>query len=174
MNLTDLLPREQWAQLESELCGQTGLTVSVFNPYGIRITDFQKWTNRLCPVVKSIPRGQDFICAVAHQNVAAQAMQTRRPVLEACDAGLVKMVVPIFVKDHFLGVIGGCGALLDGEEVETFHLSRTTGLDEDEIEDLAEDIPPLLRERGESLLEAMAERIRTIVADYTGRRAAGT
>ena len=49
------------------------------------------------------------ICAPGNQNFMAQAEKTRKPVIAECDAGLVKIAVPIFNKDEFLGTAGGCG-----------------------------------------------------------------
>ena len=108
MNPMDILPVEKWIELEMEINKRSNLNASVFDANGIRITDFKKWANRLCPVVKANEKGQSYICAVAHQNAANLAEKTRDAAIIECDAGLVKVVVPIFVNDEFLGVAGGC------------------------------------------------------------------
>jgi len=36
-------------------------------------------------------------------NIAAQAMRSRETVIEECDAGMIKLVVPIFLEDEFIG-----------------------------------------------------------------------
>jgi ligand-binding sensor protein len=126
------------------------MNASVFNAEGIRITDFVKWANNLCPVIKGNEKGQSYICSVAHQNIAAQAAQTRKPVIETCDAGMLKLVVPIFVNGDFLGVAGGCGCLEKKEDIDTFMINKTTGISEDRLVELSEDIPFMTRDEASS------------------------
>ena len=170
MELTDLLPLEKWVELEKEINRRSGLGASVFNTKGIRITDFKKWPNRLCPVIKANEKGQSFICAVAHMNLAAQARKTRKPVIEECDAGLGKVVLPIFVGDDFLGAVGGCGLLLDDGEVDTFMINKTTDIDEEELESLSDDMGTITTEKAESLVAFIQEELDKIVGDYEGRK----
>ncbi len=166
MQLTDILPLGKWVELEKEMNRRSGLDASVFNVDGIRITDYKKWANQFCPAIKANDKGQSFICAVAHQNIATQAMQTRKPVIEECDAGLMKVVAPIFVGDEFLGVAGGCGYILDDGEMESFLVNKITGIDEDELEKLAESIDGINRADVESLVEFIEGEIARIVNDY--------
>ena len=100
MELTDIQTLEEWENLEKEIFERSGLDASIFNTDGIRITDYKEWVNRLCPVIKDNDKGQSFICAVAHMNLAAIAKNTKDHVIEECDAGLVKILVPIFVNDE--------------------------------------------------------------------------
>jgi ligand-binding sensor protein len=131
MHLTDMIPLEKWVALEEEIARRFGLDVNVFDTEGVRISEFKNWVNPLCPAIKATDKGQAFICAVAHMNVAAQAMQTRQAVIEECDAGLVKVVVPIFCKDRFVGAVGACGVCLDDGEVDTFLVNKMTDIEED-------------------------------------------
>jgi len=137
VKLTDLMPIEEWVAIEEEFNQRFGLNASVFDTEGIRITDFKKWANDLCPAVKADEKGQSYICSVAHQNLATEARKSRKPVVGECDAGLLKLVVPIFLDDSFLGVIGGCGLLADGSEVETFLVGKTTDLEDEDIINLS-------------------------------------
>jgi len=166
MKPTDILALEKWVELEKQINNRHGLNAAVFNKDGIRITDYRNWANRLCPVVKSNEKGQSFICAVANQNMMAQAMETRKPVTEECDAGLVKLVVPIFLGDEFLGMAGGCGLLPEDGEVDSFLVSKTTGIDEKEIQSLSDDISKITADKAESLIEFIQEQIHRIVSGF--------
>ncbi len=147
MKLIDIAPLDKWFELEKKINERTGLNASVFNVDGVRITDFKKWANRLCPVIKANKKGQDYICAVAHQNIAAEAERSRRPVIAECDAGLMKMVVPIFVDDEFLGVAGGCGYILGNGEVDSYMVNKTIGLADEKLKNLLDDIPVMTQEQ---------------------------
>jgi ligand-binding sensor protein len=159
MKLTDILPVEKWIELEKEINRRSGLNSSVFDVNGIRISDFQKWPNRLCPAIKANSKGQSFICAVAHMNIAAQAKQTGKAVIEECDAGLFKVIYPVFVKNEFLGAVGGCGLLLDDSEPDTYLINKITGIDEDNLEELSRGIERRSRSEIEILAEFMKEEV---------------
>lgn len=170
MKLTDILPIEKWAELEEDIYNRCGLDVSVFGTDGMSITEFKRWANRLCPAVKANKKGQTFICAVANQNLTREAWKTRQPVIGECDAGLGKLVVPIFVGDEFLGAAGGCGMIIDGSEVESFLISKMTGIDEERIENLSKDIYRIPTNEAETLVEYIKEEIHRIVSDFERNR----
>ena len=170
MKLVDIVPVEMWIHLEKAINRRSGLNASVFDTAGIRITDFKKWANMLCPVVKANNKGQSFICAIAHQNAANQSRQTKRPAIVECDAGLVKYVVPIFVDEVFLGVAGGCGLLLRDREVEVFLIHKITGIDSKDIEILSRSIDTIELSKLNSVLAFTQEEIDRILQDFEKRR----
>jgi ligand-binding sensor protein len=166
MELTDLLPLEKWKELEKEITRKSGLDANIFNIDGVRITDYKNWANRLCPAIKATDKGQSYICAVAHMNLSVQAKQTQESLVEECDAGLVKIVVPIFMKDEFLGAVGACGFLLDDGEVDSFLVNMTTGIDEKDIERLSSDIETISSEKARAILSFIEEEISKIIRKF--------
>ena len=166
MDLTDLAPLDKWIELEKDIHQKSGLDVNVFDTKGYRISEFKNWANRLCPEIKATDKGQSFICAPAHMNIAALAMRSKQPVIEECDAGMLKLVVPIFLDDKFVGAFGACGFLLDEGEADSFLVNKMTDISEDSIEELAEGIPGITTEKAEALGQYIMNKIATIVADY--------
>ena len=169
MELVDLCPIETWKNLEDEIRARTGLNASVYNIEGIRIIPAENFPNRLCPEIKAQPKGQSFICATAHMNIAILAKSSKEPVIEECDAGLVKLVVPVMVADEFVGAVSGCGMLLENGEVDTFLVNKVAGIDEALLESLVEDIPTLSMAQAEELGLFIKERVAQIVSDYHNR-----
>ncbi len=153
MKLTDIYPIEKWMAFEKNIHEKFGLDANVFNTDGIRITEYKEWVNRLCPAIKAIDKGQSYICAIAHMNIASQAMQSRMPAIEECDAGLIKIVIPIFIKDAFVGAVGACGLLLEDGEVDAFLINKTTDMNEDVIQELSDGIGTISRQNAEALAE---------------------
>jgi len=166
MKLTDIAPLETWRGLEQRINDRSGLNASVFNVEGLRITDFVKWANSLCPEIKGTEKGQSYICSVAHQNLAAQAAKSGKPVIETCDAGMLKLVVPIFFNGNFLGVAGGCGCLEQKEGIDTFMINKTTGINEEKLARLSEDIPFMTRDEAVSLADYIENEIDRIIQAY--------
>ena len=171
MKLTDLLPLEEWVAFEQELHQRFGLDTNVFDINGYRISEFKQWANQLCPAIKATDKGQSFICAVAHMNVATQAMQSKAAVIEECDAGLVKIVIPIFVQDEFVGAVGACGALLDDGDVEPFLIEKITEIDEKDIERWATGLSQITTSEAEELCAFVEQRLATLIEAYEARQA---
>lgn len=163
MELTDILPLEKWVEIEKELNRRSRFNAAVYDAQGMRITDFKKWANRLCPSIRETQKGLQSICSVAHQNVAARVVKTRESVIDECDAGLMKFAVPIFVNDEFLGVAGGCGKLRGEGQVDAYLVHRTADLDEKFVEDLASDIETVDEDRLASVIKYVEEEVAEII-----------
>ena len=166
MELTDLLSVEEWMSLEKEIHKRYGLDANVFNTDGIRITPYKSWVNQICPEIKATDKGQSFICAVAHMNLAVMAQNSGQTVVEECDAGIVKIVVPVFVGDSFIGAVGACGKCLDDGEVDAFLVNKITGIDEEKVENLAQDIAHISPATITKLSTFVEEKIQQIVQEY--------
>jgi ligand-binding sensor protein len=166
MKLTDIAPLDKWLELEQKINERTGLNASVFNDDGMRITNFKRWANKLCPVIKADEKGQNYICAVAHQNIAAEAQRSHQPVIAECDAGLMKMVVPIFVNDEFLGVAGGCGYIMENGEVDTFMVNKTIGIADEKLKNLLDDIPVMTPDEAQSHTGFIQNEVDQILKAY--------
>ena len=163
MRLTDIAPLEKWFELEQKINERSGLNASVFDVEGVRITEFKRWANKLCPIIKADEKGQNYICAVAHQNIAAQAERTQQPIIAECDAGLMKLAIPIFVNGQFLGVAGGCGHILENGEVDSFMVKKTIGIAEEEIADLSADVPVMTMEQAQAHAQFIQHEVDQII-----------
>ena len=168
MRMDDLLPVAAWKKFEQELNQATGLNACVFDAEGNRVTDFVAWANGLCPLIKSDPASAQAICSVAHQEIARQARQTRQPAVAECDAGMLKICVPIYVDETFVGIAGGCGMLADPAHLEPFHVSRVTDLPEERVVELAGDIPILTTDKAAATAALISDRVAEVIQDVTG------
>jgi ligand-binding sensor protein len=166
MKLTDLQPLAKWIELEETIRRRSGMRASIYDIDGIGITGRSRQANNLCREIRATGKGQTYICAVAHQNMAAMALNGRAPVIEECDAGLLKIVVPIFCGDEFVGAAGGCGLLMEDGEVDDFMINKTTDLPESKILGLSEEIATITRAQAEELAAFIADEIERIVTQY--------
>lgn len=165
MELKDILSEEEWVRFEKEMSDRFRLNCTVYNASGVGITGRPNWCNRLCPEIKANKDSLAAICAPGNQNFMALARQTRKAVIDECDAGMIKIAVPIFMNGEFLGTAGGCGLIPKGGEVETFIVQKTTGLDEDEIAALCEGMGSMTEEEAREAAAVIEERISRIVKD---------
>ncbi len=176
MELTQLFSIDEWSAIESDIYGLYKLQGSVFNTDGVRITQTQNWSNPLCPAIKSTDKGQSYICAVAHMNMAKQAMADGGrsnqdiAVIEECDAGMLKLVVPIFYKNEFLGVLGGCGLLTEGGKIEHFAINKITEIPKAQIDLLSARIPLITHEKAQSACSYIQDKLDRILTDFKNRQ----
>lgn len=167
MQVTDILPKEECAQLEKELFDRFFINCTVYDASGVGVTGKPNWCNDLCPIIKKNKESLAAICAPGNQNFMAMARHTKKPVIAECDAGLVKIAVPIFLEEEFLGTAGGCGRLPEGGEVETFLIEKTTGLAEEEILKISQKIQPMPHNQAEEMAQFIENRIAQYVDRYT-------
>jgi ligand-binding sensor protein len=161
--MEDLMPVTAWKEFERELNRATGLNACVFDAEGNRITDFVAWANGLCPLIKRRPASAQAICSVAHQEIARQARLTRQPVVAECDAGMLKICVPIFVGEAFVGIAGGCGMLEDPAHLESFHISQVTELSKERIAEISADIPAMTANKAAATADFIAGRVAEVI-----------
>ncbi len=173
MELTEMMPLEKWVEIEKEINRRSGFNAGVYDAQGMRITDFKKWANQLCPSIRQTPKGLQSICSVAHQNVAARVVKTRQTVIDECDAGLMKFAVPIFVDGEFLGVAGGCGKLRGEGMVDTYLVHRTAELEEKFVEDLAHDVETIEEDRLAAVIDYVEKEVKKIIDEYRVMAAEG-
>jgi ligand-binding sensor protein len=171
MKLTDIAPLERWMELENDINARSGLDANVFDTKGYRISPQKHWANRLCPAVKDTDKGQSFICAPAHMNIAAQAMRSRATVIEECDAGMVKLVVPIFLGEKFIGAVGACGMRFEDGDIDSFLVNKMTDIPEDTVEGLSVTVRAIARDKAEALGRYIGERVEQIIAEFKQKSA---
>jgi len=169
MTLTDLLSEEQWNDFVKDLHEKFGMCFAVSDANGDHVSHYENWCNRVCPVIKKKPEAIAAICAVAAQNFTHGTKTTQKPMISECDIAMVKVAVPIFVGDTFLGTVGGCGLLPEGGEVEEFMVQKTTGLEEREVSELVEGIATMSETRAEEFVDYTAARIAEIVSRYESK-----
>lgn len=167
MRLTDIMPIEKWMEFEKKIIEKSGLCAGIYNTDGIRITGYKKWPNKLCPLINENEKTRTFICSSAHQNMATQAQNTKKGVALECDAGMAKIVVPIFVNGTFLGTAGGCGLMFEDGEIETFYVGKIMNMGEKEIEKISSDMGRISLEDAKALMDFIEGQIDSIVKNYT-------
>jgi hypothetical protein len=78
---------------------------------------------------------------------------------------MLKLVVPIFSNNEYIGAVGACGFLLDDGEVDSFLVNKMTDISEDKVARLSEGIDSITTEKAEILARYIANQIAGIVAD---------
>lgn len=163
MLMTDLLSKEEWNNLEKKVHDDWGFNASVYNADGMTFTGYKNFVNPLCAEIKSHPEGIQAICSVAHQNMAQLARNSGKTIIEECDAGMVKVCTPVIVDNEFIGVVGGCGRVLDNSEIETFTVHKAINIPLETVEKLAADVPAISMKKAQELAVFLEEFVANTV-----------
>jgi len=166
MELKDIMPIEDWEQFEKELFNRFNINCTVYNASGMSITGKPNWCNHLCPEIKANTTSLAAICAPGNQYFMSQAKKTQGPVIGECDAGFIKIAVPILVDGEFLGTAGGCGLLPEDGEVEEFIVQKTLGLPTDEIAELCQNIGSMSEGKAKEMAAFIEKQLTRFVGTY--------
>ncbi len=163
MELTDIMPIEDWKKLAEEIYARFGLNGGVYDKNAMLISSSTGWANQICPII----RGGDsrVVCISASQRFSKMAKEKREPIIEECDAGFVKFVVPIFVNDEFSGLAGGCGSLLKDSEADSFYISKLLKKEEEEIKDLIITVRRISQDKVEEAIRYVQGRVEKALRD---------
>ena len=171
MEMTDIVPKEAWAGLEQDLHERFGVNAHAYDAKGSPFTGHVTWGNRLCPALRRNKSAVMSICSVVNQVVGAEVRQSGQPTVTDCDAGLMVICVPVFVKGEFVGMVGGCGGLRDGAEPESFLIEKSAGLTEDEIAGLCAGMREYTEDEAQGIARYIEGRVAEIVKEYEARQA---
>jgi ligand-binding sensor protein len=163
MNMLDVAPMETWKQLEKEIGENFSINPGVYDTEHKRVTDGADWCNKLCPALRSSAKGIGAVCAVAGQNFAAALKKDLKPRADECDAGLVKVVVPVIKDGELVGAAGGCGCIAPEGEVDCFFLHKVMDVSEEEVGELAASVPVVTREDVDRLVAFVEKKVAEIV-----------
>jgi len=162
MQLTDVLAGEDWQQLAKEIYTKYGMNGAVIDKEGVPVHPSPGWANEICPLIKGDPHSRS-VCASAQQSMMKKAMKERAPIVDECDIGFSKFVVPIFYQGEFLGTAGGCGFLLEGNEVDVFYVAKLLGKTEEEVKKLLPSVKKISKEELKEAIEYVKKRLEEIL-----------
>lgn len=155
----DIMSEEEWARVLDGFAEQTRMAVSLTDAEGTILAGSGE-RPPVCRRIRDNPEALTSVCSQSNQAMLAVARQTGEPVVELCEAGLMRIAVPVMKDDELAAQITACGRLPTGSEVETFLVSKLLGIEELEVERLAEkSTPPLTEEEAARLAEAIKRNL---------------
>ena len=163
MNLTDLQPKEKWIELQQELHDRFHLNADVMDKDGVRLAG-NTWGNDLCRAIREDAKGHGAICAPAGQMFVHLMQNGRASFVEECDAGMVRISVPVIVDGELLGAVGGCGLMPEDGEVDEFMVEMSTTMDADAVAGLAGSVHTASEARVREILDFIEDRVAALTA----------
>jgi len=141
MNPLKLKRKEEWNELLRLIAEETEMTVSLTDGKGNRLLQSQGERCPLCAKIREKEDSLTFICSQCNTAMLREARQVSMPIIDCCDAGISRMVVPIIREGMLIGQVTACGGILEDEEIDLFLIARQLGITEEEVEALAASSP---------------------------------
>ena len=145
MTPLELKTEQEWTKILQNFSDQVGMPASLRDEVGNVLI----WIGESYPLCKKIREDHDTLIFICSQTNAAMLNEVRKkltPLIDFCDVGLIRIVVPIVREGELIGYVTSCGQGSEDEDIETFVVSMQLGITEEEAERLAS-FTPLSREK---------------------------
>jgi ligand-binding sensor protein len=163
--LFSLLPQEDWAAILREVVSRLAMPATLVDSKGM-ILARQGEYYELCGLVREKPEVLSFVCGQTGLAMLKEAQTSGKPVVDLCQIGLCKMVVPLFQSGRFLGAVSACGRVPKSESPDPFFISEQLGMSEEEVQGRIQAIPVVdetdVREVARNLYNRLERRWKTV------------
>jgi ligand-binding sensor protein len=95
----------------------------------------------LCAAIRKNQTAATFICSQTNTAMLAVVRKTRKPEIDICEAGMIRLVVPVLQNGELKGQVFACGLAAEDEELNSFLIAKQLNLTEQEVLELAKSIP---------------------------------
>jgi len=156
MILMELRSESEWEEIVARFGETISMTACLIDAGGANPRFCHPERSALCAAIRDNDEAATFICSRVNVAMLAVARKTLRPLVEMCDAGLLRVVVPVVDDGEQVGQVVACGLASadEDEEIEAFLVSRQLGISEEEVLELARSTPSATEEE---LLQHAAE-----------------
>jgi ligand-binding sensor protein len=160
MELTDIMSLERWKSIADQIHEKFGFNGTVFKKDNNVLVKSDGWANKVCPAIKS---GESvFVCSSAQQRLFRTAQEKKDCVVDECDAGFIKFLMPLYIGSEFAGMIGGCGYLAENTKIDAFYISKL--LKKEDITDLLSSTKYITKDKLMEVIQFVQGQAQTIVA----------
>lgn len=142
MNVYDIKSESEWNAVLDALYEEVGMAASLTDPVG-KMLQISGDRYPLCEAIRADEQSLTFVCSQTNTVMLAEVKQTLKPMVDECEVGLLRMVVPLVHEGELVGQITACGRVGDPEDADVFLLSKQLKVEEQEAQRLLEQTPVL-------------------------------
>lgn len=95
----------------------------------------------ICQAIREDDGARSAVCGHVNASMLLELERKQWPVLGICDAGLVRLAVPVLGDNELVGQVTACGLASAEEEVDCFLISKLVGLSDEQVKQLALALP---------------------------------
>lgn len=140
MTPLDLRPKEEWEAILDGFARDVNMTACLMDEGGgLLMSRVDRYP--LCASVRADTKATTFICSQTNAAMLAVVRKTLKPETGLCEAGLLRMVVPILKDGVMVGQVTACGLAAEDEEPSTLLVAEQLGITEERAAQLASTHP---------------------------------
>ncbi len=140
MTPLDLKSREEWEIILGPFARNVRMTTCLMdaagNPLFCLVDRYP-----LCETIRSNAEATTFICSQTNAAMLAVVKKSLKPEIDACEIGLLRVVVPVIRDGVVIGQVAACGLASEDEEAETFLAAKHLGVPEERVHELLRSTP---------------------------------
>jgi ligand-binding sensor protein len=152
-NPLEIMSAEQWDELLEELASDSLMTSALLDSQGAVLRTHGR-RNALCKMIRQEGESRTSICSQTSAAMLEMVRVTLGPVIEECEAGMMRVVIPVVRGGVLAYQVALCGRLAHDGQIETFLLSKLMRVGEDDVSDLSRSVTLVARK----YLRDLAER----------------
>lgn len=150
--------RQTWQKLLDKTETALSLPTALLNPDNM-ILQRSGERNELCNEIRSRKKALPAICGQSQQFMAKTARTKKMVVVEICEAGMAKFVVPVFHGKNYLGCITSCGCRLPETSIETYLIEKIADISADAVANMTENVPVVQKDKLRQVAESLFHRL---------------
>jgi ligand-binding sensor protein len=158
MTPLDLKSEDEWKEILDRFSTEVNMTACLTDDVGKQLfCSGDRFP--LCASVRDDKDALTFICAQTNTAMLAVVKKRLQPEVDCCEAGLLRLVVPIVQNNELIGQVTACGLATEDDETDTFLVAKQLGIPEAEVAELAKSTPAgseeKLKQSGARLFEEL-------------------
>ena len=136
----DVMSKDEWDEVLEQFARNTKMTACLGEPKESLMRCRSERT-ALCLAIRNKQETLTSICYQASTTMNAIIAKTLKPEIDFCQAGLMRVAVPIVRDNSVIGQVFACGLASEEEEIEAVLLAKQLGISEDEVREMVKSIP---------------------------------
>lgn len=158
MTPLDLKSKEEWEKILDRLAQDSNMTACLMDDKGAMLF-CRTERYKLCAAIRGDSEATTFICSRTNAAMLAVVEKTLRPLVDFCEAGLLRMVIPVLYQGAMVGQLTACGLSSEEDELDSFLVARQLGVPEEKVLELAKSTPAGSQEDLQELAERLFEEL---------------
>lgn len=140
MTPLDVNGKEEWEEILDGFARDTNMTACLMDKDGgMLFCRVERYP--LCAAVRGNPDATTSICSQTNMAMLAVVGKTNKPEVDMCEAGLLRVVVPVLHNGEMIGQVTACGVASKDEEADTFRVSKELDISEEKAKELLRSTP---------------------------------
>jgi ligand-binding sensor protein len=140
MNPLEFKTKEKWEEILNRFARDANMTACLTDDTGKQlICAADRYP--LCAAVRETPDALMSICSQTNTAMLAVIKKTLQPEVDVCEAGLIRVVVPVVRDGVLVGQVTACGLASNDEELSSFLVAKEVAITEDKVLELAKATP---------------------------------